>query len=50
MKLFPGKVKSRWSRPFTIKEVLPYGAITLLRKAGNEFTVNGQRVKPYMAD
>ncbi|KAG7559383.1 Integrase catalytic core [Arabidopsis thaliana x Arabidopsis arenosa] len=25
LKLFPGKLKSRWSGPFTIKEVLPFG-------------------------
>ncbi|KAL1222466.1 putative mitochondrial protein [Cardamine amara subsp. amara] len=50
LKLFPGKLKSRWSGPFRIKEVLPYGAITLLDPEGREFTVNGQRVKPYMAD
>lgn len=50
LKLFPGKLKSRWSGPFKIKEVLPYGAITLLRNDGVEFTVNGQRVKRYMAD
>ncbi|KAL1220344.1 hypothetical protein V5N11_005970 [Cardamine amara subsp. amara] len=50
VKLFPGKLKSRWSGPFHIKEVLPYGAITLLDLEGREFIVNGQRVKPYMAD
>ena len=50
LKLFPGKLKSRWTGPFHIKEVLPYGAITLLDPEGKEFTVNGQRVKPYMAD
>ncbi|XP_023634279.1 uncharacterized protein LOC111829418 [Capsella rubella] len=41
--LFPGKLKSRWSGPFEIKDVLPFGAITLLNKDGSEFTVNGQR-------
>ena len=50
LKLFPGKLKSRWSGPFTIKEVLPYGAITLTGNGSFEFTVNGQRVKRYMAD
>ena len=50
LKLFPGKLKSRWTGPFEIKEVLPYGAVTLLHTDGKEFTVNGQRVKPYMAD
>ncbi|KAG7572457.1 Integrase catalytic core [Arabidopsis suecica] len=45
LKLFPGKLKSRWSGPFTIKEVLPFGAISLFAKDGSEFKVNGQRLK-----
>ena len=49
LKLFPGKFKSRWSGPFEVKEVKPYGAIVLWDKQGNDFTVNGQRVKQYMA-
>ncbi|CAA7049381.1 unnamed protein product [Microthlaspi erraticum] len=27
LKLFPGKLRSRWSGPFRIKEVRPYGAV-----------------------
>ena len=50
LKLFPGKLKSRWSRPFTVKEVRPYGAVVLLDPNGGEFVVNGQRLKPYLAD
>ncbi|XP_023640334.1 uncharacterized protein LOC111831055 [Capsella rubella] len=45
LRLFPGKLNSKWSGPFEIKDVLPFGAITLLNKDGSEFTVNGQRVK-----
>ncbi|KAG7559377.1 Retrotransposon gag domain [Arabidopsis thaliana x Arabidopsis arenosa] len=41
LKLFPGKLKSRWSGPFTIKEVLPFGAVSLFTKDGSEFKVNG---------
>jgi len=48
LKLFPEKLKSRWSGPFKIKEVKPYGAIVLLDKNGGDFTVTGQRVKLYM--
>ncbi|XP_028216552.1 uncharacterized protein LOC114398566 [Glycine soja] len=29
LKLFPSKLKSKWSGPFTIKEVKPYGAVEL---------------------
>ena len=47
--LFPGKLRSRWSGPFTIVNVNPYGAIMLINNKGDEFTVNGQRVKHYWA-
>ncbi|XP_019091106.1 PREDICTED: uncharacterized protein LOC109128713 [Camelina sativa] len=50
LQLFPGKLKSRWSLPFAFKEAMPYGAVTLLGKDGTEFTVNGHRVKKYMAN
>jgi len=29
LKLFPGKLKSKWSEPFIIRKVRPYGAIEL---------------------
>ncbi|KAK8538818.1 hypothetical protein V6N12_034526 [Hibiscus sabdariffa] len=48
-KLFPGKLKSRWSGPFIITHVSPHGAITIKSpKDDNEFKVNGQRLKLYM--
>ncbi|XP_048605617.1 uncharacterized protein LOC125583097 [Brassica napus] len=50
LKIFPGKLKSRWSGPFVIKEVRPYGAVVLTGKHGEYFTVNGQRLKLYMVD
>ncbi|XP_013624744.1 PREDICTED: uncharacterized protein LOC106330897 [Brassica oleracea var. oleracea] len=43
LNLFPGKLKSRWSGPFKIKEVRPYGAIVLWNKDGGDFTFNEQR-------
>ncbi|XP_038888107.1 uncharacterized protein LOC120078007 [Benincasa hispida] len=46
--LFPGKLKSRWSGPFIIKEVFLHGAVELTNQDGtNAFKVNGQRVKMY---
>ena len=48
LRLFPGKLKSKWSGPFMVKEVKPYGAVELedpVTKAN--WTVNGQRLKPY---
>ncbi|CAA7040532.1 unnamed protein product [Microthlaspi erraticum] len=50
LKLFPGKLRSRWSGPFKIKEVKPYGAVVLWDPSGGDFTVNGQRLKPYLAN
>ncbi|KAG7559514.1 Integrase catalytic core [Arabidopsis thaliana x Arabidopsis arenosa] len=49
LRFFPGKLKSRWSCPFRVTAVRPYGAITLAGKDG-VFTVNGQRLKRYMVD
>ncbi|KAL5549139.1 hypothetical protein UlMin_004370 [Ulmus minor] len=51
LKLFPGKLKSRWSRPFRLIKVYPYGAVDLLdERTGREFKVNGQRVKQYWGE
>jgi hypothetical protein len=51
LKLFPGKLKSRWSGPFKIKRVFPHGAIELEdRETDQTFKVNGQRLKPYFGE
>ncbi|KAL7592788.1 uncharacterized protein LOC111911460 [Lactuca sativa] len=47
LKLFPGKLKSRWDGPFLVKKVFPHGAIELLSKDGTPFKVNGHSVKRY---
>ncbi|KAI3772812.1 hypothetical protein L6452_04006 [Arctium lappa] len=48
LKLFPGKLKSRWSGPFLIHKLYPYGAVDLVNPENNSvFKVNGQRVKLY---
>ena len=48
--LFPGKLKSRWTGPFTIQEVYLNGSLDLLNAKNNQvFKVNGQRLKPYAA-
>ncbi|XP_075515872.1 uncharacterized protein LOC142550683 [Primulina tabacum] len=47
LKLFPGKLKSRWSGPFVVEAVYPYGAIELKYSDRRTFKVNGQRVKPF---
>ncbi|XP_024010262.1 uncharacterized protein LOC112085290 [Eutrema salsugineum] len=48
LKLFPGKLRSRWSGPFRVLEVRSYGALVLEGKDGKGFVVNGQRVKHYL--
>ena len=46
--LFPGKLKSKWSGPYLVKAVFPYGAIEVQNfNNGTSFKVNGQRLKPY---
>ena len=48
LKLFPGKLKSNWSGPYTVVSSNTFGAITLKTDAGEEFKVNGQRLKHYL--
>nr|GEW08473.1 reverse transcriptase domain-containing protein [Tanacetum cinerariifolium] len=43
LKIFSGKLKTRWSGPFT--KVFPYGTVELSQPEGPTFKVNGQRVK-----
>ncbi|KAL5542755.1 hypothetical protein UlMin_010465 [Ulmus minor] len=51
LKLFPGKLKSRWSGPFCITQMFPFGAVELEEeKSGRKFKVNGQRVKQYWGE
>nr|GFB52455.1 reverse transcriptase domain-containing protein [Tanacetum cinerariifolium] len=47
LKIFPGKLKTHWSGPFTITKVFPYGTIELSQPDGANFKVNGHRVKHY---
>ena len=48
LRLFLGKLKSRWSGPYRVIAVLPFGAVTLQIESRNEFKVNGQRLKHYI--
>nr|GEX38855.1 DNA-directed DNA polymerase [Tanacetum cinerariifolium] len=45
LKIFSGKLKTRWSCPFTITQVFPYGTVELSQPNGLNFKVNGHRVK-----
>ena len=47
--LFPGKLRSRWTGPFIVKVVYPYGAVEIENpETGKSFKVNGQRLKPFL--
>nr|GEX63096.1 reverse transcriptase domain-containing protein [Tanacetum cinerariifolium] len=47
LKIFSGKLKTRWSGPFTITHVFSYGTVELSQPDGPNFKVNGHRVKHY---
>ena len=46
--LFPVKLKSKWSEPFTVVSSTQFGAVTLRTSNHEEFKVNGQRLKHYL--
>ncbi|KAB2611126.1 hypothetical protein D8674_019158 [Pyrus ussuriensis x Pyrus communis] len=49
LRLFPGKLKSRWVGPFKVLQTFPHGAVEIENmKNGTSFKVNGQRLKPYL--
>ena len=49
LKLFPGKLWSKWDGPFMINRVFSHGAIELSDpKSGGTIKVNGQRLKSYI--
>nr|GEU66744.1 reverse transcriptase domain-containing protein [Tanacetum cinerariifolium] len=50
LKIFSGKLKSRWSGPFTISQVNPYGTVELSQPDGPNFKVNGHRLKHYFGE
>nr|GFB28726.1 reverse transcriptase domain-containing protein [Tanacetum cinerariifolium] len=47
LKIFSGKLKTRWSGPFTISEIYPYGTTKLIHPDGCNFKVNCHRLKHY---
>ncbi|KAM1822761.1 hypothetical protein ACFX14_024749 [Malus domestica] len=48
LRLFPGKLRSKWIGPFVITNVFVHGAVQIQSlKTGQEFKVNGHRLKPY---
>nr|GEW16118.1 reverse transcriptase domain-containing protein [Tanacetum cinerariifolium] len=50
LKIFSGKLKSRWSGPFTISQVYPYGTVELSQPDRPNFKVNCHRLKHYFRE
>ena len=47
--IFPGKLCSRWTGPFIVKVVHPYGAVEIENlENGKLFKVNYQRLNPFL--
>ena len=47
LKLFPRKLKSRWSGPFKVTHSYPHRAVELCNTRGDIFKVNGKSMKLY---
>ncbi|GJY23941.1 reverse transcriptase domain-containing protein [Tanacetum coccineum] len=47
LKIFSGKLKTRWSGPFTVTQVFPYGTVELSQNFRPNFKVNGHHLKHY---
>lgn len=48
LKLFPGKLRSRWVGPFVVTNVYPHGAVEITsEQTGKTFKVNGHRLKVF---
>nr|GEV95698.1 reverse transcriptase domain-containing protein [Tanacetum cinerariifolium] len=50
LNIFSGKLKSRWSGPFTISHVYPYGTVELTQPDGPNFKINIHRLKHYFRE
>ena len=50
LRLFPEKLKSKWSGPFTVVTSTQFGAVTHRNSKQEEFKVNGQRLKHYFGE
>ncbi|CAN6688928.1 unnamed protein product [Malus baccata var. baccata] len=49
LRLFPGKLRSKWIGPFEVTQVMPHGAIEIKNlQTGELFKVNGHRLKHYL--
>ncbi|CAN6695167.1 unnamed protein product [Malus baccata var. baccata] len=48
LRLFPGKLRSKWVGPFVVTNLFVHGAVQIKSlRTGQEFKVNGHSLKPY---
>nr|GEW47934.1 reverse transcriptase domain-containing protein [Tanacetum cinerariifolium] len=47
LNIFSGKLKTRWTGPFTVTQVFPYVTVELSQTEGQNFKVNGHKLKHY---
>nr|GEX78081.1 reverse transcriptase domain-containing protein [Tanacetum cinerariifolium] len=50
LKIFSVKLMTRWTGPFTITQVFPYGTVELPQTDGPNFKVNVHRIKHYFGE
>jgi hypothetical protein len=43
-----GKLKSKWDGPYVVHSVSPIGAVTIMDIKGDQYVVNGQRLKVFL--
>ena len=48
LRLFSGKLKSKWSGPYKVVLSTQFGAVTVRTSNHEEFKVNGKRLKHYL--
>jgi len=49
LRVFPGKLRSKWDGPFIVTKVYPHGAVEIKNRTnGNIFKINGQRLKYFV--
>jgi len=47
LRLFPGKLRSRWTGPYKVTKVFNHGAIEIMSDKSGPFKVNGHRLKHF---
>ena len=48
LKLFPRKLRSRWTGPYVVTQVFPYGTVEVESEDGQRFKVNDHRLKHFV--